>query len=107
MLIFFIKHFGKKYVLVGYFIRLAVVFRALMDVLINVVIRLLDRFLPEGKKVEIPYMRFDLRNTSVTDMLSALRKQDVSKKSMRSLLETVSYDGTMLIRHNEVIPLQD
>lgn len=107
MLIFFNKHFGKRYVLIGYLIRLAVVFRALMDVLVNVVIRLLDRILPEEKKNEISYMRFDLRNTSVTDMLSALRTQEVPKKSKRSLLETVSYDGTMLIRHNEVIPLQD
>ena len=103
MLIFFNKHFGRKYVLIGYLIRLAVVFRALLDVLI----RLLDRFLPERKQLEIPYMRFDLRKTSVTDMLSALRNQEVPKKRMRSVVETVSYDGTMLIRHNEIIPLKD
>ena len=103
MLIFFNKHFGKKYVLLGYLIRLAVVFRAMLDMLI----RLLDRILPERKQAEIPYMRFDLRKTSVADMLSALRNQEVPKKKMRSLVETVSFDGTMLIRHNEVIPLMD
>lgn len=101
MLIFFNKHFGKKYVLIGYIVRLAVVFRALLDMLI----RLLDRILPDGKEEEISYMRFDLRQTSVTEMLSALHNQDVSKKRMRSMVETISHDGTMLIRHNEVIPI--
>ena len=103
MLIFFNKHFRKKYVLIGYLIRLAVVFRAMMDMLI----RLLDRILPERKQPEITYMRFDLRKTSVEDMLFALRNQEVSKKKMRSLVETISYDGTMLIRHNEVISIKD
>ena len=45
MLIFFNKHFGKKYLLVGYLIRLAVIFRAMMDMLI----RLLNRILPKKK----------------------------------------------------------
>ena len=103
MLIFFNKHFGKKYFLIGYLIQLAVVFRALLDMLI----RLLDRILPERKPADIPYMRFDLRKTSVTDMLSALRNQETTKKKKRSVVETVSFDGTMLIRHNEVIPLKD
>ena len=103
MLIFFNKHFGKKYYLIGYLIQLAVVFRALLDMLI----RLLDRILPERKPAEIPYMRFDLRKTSVTDMLSALRNQEVNKKKKRSMVETVSFDGTMLIRHNQVLPLND
>ncbi len=103
MLIFFNKHFGKKYYLIGYLIQLAVVFRALLDMLI----RLLDRILPERKPAEIPYMRFDLRKTSVTDMLSALRNQEFNKKKKRSMVETVSFDGTMLIRHNQVLPLND
>ena len=103
MLIFFNKHFGKKYFLIGYLIQLAVVFRALLDMLI----RLLDRILPERKPADIPYMRFDLRKTSVTEMLSALRNQETTKKKRRSMVETVSFDGTMLIRHNEVIPLKE
>ena len=103
MLIFFNKHFGKKYFLIGYLIQLAVVFRALLDMLI----RLLDRILPERKPADIPYMRFDLRKTSVTEMLSALRNQEATKKKMRSMVETISFDGTMLIRHNEVIPFKD
>lgn len=103
MLIFFNKHFRKKYLLIGYLIRLAVVLRAMLDMLI----RILDRILPDRKQTEIPYMRFDLRKTSVTDMLYSLRNQDVSKKKIRSLVETVSHDGTMLIRHNEVISLEN
>ena len=103
MLIFFNKHFGKKYVLVGYIIRLAVVFRAMLDM----IIRLLDRILPERKQPDIPYLRFDLRKTSVSEMLSVLRNQDVPKKCIRSLVETISYDGSMLIRHNEVVPIDN
>ena len=102
MLIFFNKHFGKKYLLVGYLIRLAVIFRAMMDMLI----RLLNRILPKKKPKEIPYMRFDLRKTSVTDMLSALHNQKTGKKDRLAEVETVSYDGTMLIRHSEVLPLK-
>ncbi|MBR4645465.1 MAG: glycosyltransferase family 2 protein [Bacteroidaceae bacterium] len=102
MLIFFNKHFGKRYLFLGYIIRLAVVIRALMDMMI----RVLDRILPERKEVQIPYMRFDLRKTSVTDMLAALRNQQVDKKGKRAFLETISFDGTMLIRHNEVLALK-
>ena len=102
MLIFFNKHFGKKYLLVGYLIRLAVVFRAMMDMLI----RLLNKGLPEKKQKEIPYMRFDLRKTSVTDMLSSLRNQQPGKNNRLAEVETISYDGTMLIRHSEVLPLK-
>ena len=102
MLIFFNKHFGKKYLLVGYLIRLAVIFRAMMDMLI----RLLNRILPKKKPKEIPYMRFDLRKTSVTDMLSALHNQKTGKKDRLAEVETVTYDGTMLIRHSEVLPLK-
>jgi len=102
MLIFFNKHFSKRYLFVGYLIRLAVVVRAMMDMLV----RLLNRILPEKKQKEIPYMRFDLRKTSVTEMFSALRNQKPGKNERLSELETVSYDGTMLIRHSEVIPLK-
>ena len=102
MLIFFNKHFGKKYLLVGYLIRLAVVLRAMMDMFI----RLLNKGLPEKKQKEIPYMRFDLRETSVSDMLSALRNQKPGKNERLSEVETVSHDGTMLIRHSEVLPLK-
>lgn len=103
MLIFFNKHFGKKYVLVGYIIRLAVVFRAMLDMFI----RLLDRILPERKQPDIPYLRFDLRKTSVSEMLSVLRNQKVPEKGVRSLVETISFDGSMLIRHNEVVPVDN
>ena len=103
MLIFFNKHFGRKYVLIGYLVRLAVVFRALLDMLI----RVLDRILPERKQEEKPYMRFDLRKTSVTEMLSALQNQKDTGNGIRSMVETLSYDGSVLIRHNEVITLKD
>ena len=102
MLIFFSKHFRKKYMFVGYLIRLAVVVRAMLDMLI----RVFNKALPEKKHKEMSYMRFDLRKTSVTEMLSALRNQKPDKDERRAEVETVSYDGTMLIRHSEVLPLK-
>lgn len=102
MLIFFSKHFGKKYLFVGYLIRLAVVGRAMLDMMI----RVLNKVLPEKKQKEIPYMRFDLRETSVKEMLFALCNQKPGKDERRAEVETVSYDGTMLIRHSEVLPLK-
>jgi len=101
MLIFFNKHFGRKYLFVGYLIRLAVVGRAMLDMLI----RVLNKFLPE-KEQKVPYMRFDLHKTSVAEMLSALRNQKPCKNERRAEVETLSYDGTMLIRHSEVLPLK-
>ena len=103
MLIFFNKHFGKKYLFLGYLIRLAVIIRAMMDM----IIQLLLRILPAGKPVSLPYMRFDLRETSVKDMFYQLQHQQVQKNKRRSMVETLSYDGTMLIRHNEVVPLKE
>ena len=103
MLIFFNKHYGKRYQFIAYLIRLAVVVRAMMDMLI----RLFERILPRKKQRSIPYMRFDLRKTSVTEMLSALRNQKISKDECLSEAEIISYDGTMLIRHSEVIPLSE
>ena len=100
MLIFFNKHFGRRYLLIGYIIRLAVICRAMMDMFIRVV----DRILPKRELEELSYMRFDLRKTTVTEMLQALRNQQPDN---RCLIETTSYDGTMLIRHNEVVSLKD
>lgn len=103
MLIFFNKHYGKRYQFIAYLIRLAVVVRAMMDMLI----RLFERILPRKKQRSVPYMHFDLRKTSVTEMLSALRNQKIGKDECLSEAEIISYDGTMLIRHSEVIPLSD
>jgi GT2 family glycosyltransferase len=103
MLIFFNKHFGKRYLILGYIIRLAVVLRALLDM----VIRLMERIFPEKKPVQLPGLRFDLRKTPVSEALTALRTQQVKKDGTRALLESISFDGTMLIRYNEVISLND
>jgi len=103
MLIFFNKHFGKRYLFLAYLIRLAVVVRAMIDMLI----RLFNRILPEKKPRCVPYIRFDLRKTSVSEMLSVLRNQKVNKDGRLSEAEIVSYDGTMLIRHSEVIPMSE
>jgi GT2 family glycosyltransferase len=101
MLIFFNKHYRRRYLLVSYLIRLAVIFRAILDVLI----RAFRKIGPLEREHETIYMRFDLRKTSVTDMLSALRNQTPDRNKGLAEVETVSYDGTMLIRHNGVLPV--
>ena len=101
MLIFFNKHYRRRYLLVSYVIRLAVIFRAILDVLI----RAFRKICPVKRERETIYMRFDLRKTSVTDMLSALRNQTPDRNKGLAEAETVSYDGTMLIRHNGVLPV--
>lgn len=103
MLIFFNKHFGKKYLFIALLVRLAVIVRAIIDMLI----RLLNKILPENNQRTASYLRFDLRETSVTEMLSVLRNQKVGKGERLSEAEIVSYDGTMLIRHSEVIPMSE
>ncbi len=101
MLIFFNKHYRRRYLLVSYLIRLAVIFRAILDVLITA----FRKIGPLEREHETIYMRFDLRKTSVTDMLSALRNQTPDRNKGLAEVETVSYDGTMLIRHNGVLPV--
>ena len=48
-----------------------------------------------------------LKLEDVSEMLSVLRNQEVPEKGLRSLVETISYDGSMLIRHNEVVPVDN
>lgn len=97
MLIFFNKHFGKRYMLLGYLIKLAVCVRAFLDVLVRIVQRI---YTPDAPQLE--YVRYDLRETSAKDMLEALRCQP---EGSRKTLETLSHDGRLLIRHNEVVEL--
>lgn len=103
MLIFFNKHYRRKYLLIAYIIRLAVYLRAMLDMMI----RLYNRFFPSQTDMVVPYLRFDLRKMSVSDMLSALRSQKADENGMLAELETISHDGTMLIRHNGVHPLNE
>lgn len=101
MLIFFNKHYRRRYWLVSYVIRMVVILRAMLDMLI----RVFQKLFPIRREYGVTYMRFDLRKTSVTEMLSALRNQTPGRNEGLAEAETLSYDGTMLIRHNCVLPL--
>jgi len=99
MLIFFNKHYGKRYFILSYLIRLAVYARAMVDMLLRVV-RKTKKAL--GFKSEAPrfeYVRFDLNETPVCKVLDFLKNQPENERKM---LETYSADHKVLIRHNEV-----
>lgn len=96
MLIFFNKHFANKYFLMGYLIKLAVCLRASMDVFV----RLYYHVSPDTP-IDRKYVRYDLSKTSIQQVLEELRTQP---EGDRSCLETISADGTMLIRHSEIVP---
>lgn len=100
MLIFFNKHYGHRYRLLGVIIKLAVYGRALVDMLQRVVHRV-KKFLhiqPAPQQVE--YVRFDLNETSVREVLDFLKSQP---EDNRKTLETWSADHKVLIHHNEII----
>jgi hypothetical protein len=80
---------------------MVVILRAMLDMLI----RVFQKLFPIRREYGVTYMRFDLRKTSVTEMLSALRNQTPGRNEGLAEAETLSYDGTMLIRHNCVLPL--
>lgn len=96
MLIFFNKHFGRRYRLLGQLIKLAVCLRAAVDVFLR-----LYQHLTPSRDVVYDYVRYDLSKTPASVMLEELRTQP---EDSRRLLETISGDGTMLIRHCEIVP---
>ena len=91
MLIFFRKHYGRRYRLLGYVVRLAVCLRALLDLIVQKTSCLFRR----GEDDKCDYVRRDIRSLSVKDTLEWLRTQEPQQ---RRVLETVSLDGTRLIR---------
>lgn len=96
MLIFFNKHYGKKYFILGQLIRLAVCLRASIDLFAR-----LYYHMGPTRQVEYKYVRYDLSQTPTKQVLEELRKQP---EGFRRFLETTSADGTMIIRHTEVVP---
>lgn len=101
MLIFFRKHFSRRYRLLGRFICLAVRVRAAMDMMLRAVDRLRRRLhcMPRPKKVE--YLSFDLDAQPISEMLLTLRRQP---HGTRKTLETRSARLGVIIRPGEIIP---
>lgn len=98
MLIFFNKHYGRKYRLLSYAIRLAVCARALADLTIQKTSKVLQR----KDTDECDYVRRDIRTSSIKDTLEWMRTQ---KPDSRRVLETVSCDGKRLIQLGGTVPL--
>ncbi len=104
MLIFFNKHFGRRYRLLGYLIRLAVLGRAFLDILIRMVGRVRRILHIPVRKEVVRYISFDFDTTPVKQILHTLRRQPSGR---RCSLETVSHKAGVIIRSSEVLPLTD
>ena len=100
MLIFFNKHYGRRYKLLGLLVRSAVVLRAMADLYGN----MLSRLACPHRATVLRYMRRDLRTTSISAVLRELHMQDDGE---RCFLETVSHDGQWLIRHFDLVRVGD
>lgn len=100
MLIFFDKHYSKKYCILGWFIRFAVYLRAFLDVFV----RFVERMWPSSNTSDIQYFRLDIRSESISDKLEALRLQD---ENNRLPLEVISNDGKFVIRQSGIIPFEN
>ena len=95
MLIFFNKHFGRRYRLLGLLIRLAVYVRALVDMYLRAWYRLRVKLHCPPREAEVKYMTFDVDETSYSDILSALQNQP---HGQRRVLELISRCAGVRIR---------
>lgn len=104
MLIFFNKHFGHRYRVLGIFIRLAVWARALADMVLRMVLRVRAWLGFPARYVAPGYLVFDFDNTPVSEMLRQLAAQPHER---RLLLETRSRQTGMAIRPGGATPLTE
>lgn len=102
MLIFFNKHYRRRYRLLGLLIRLAVYVRAMMDFFLRAWywLRVELHCPPQERPVE--YMQYDIDQTSVSHILSALQAQPHGR---RRILELRSSKAGVRIRPGEVVSL--
>lgn len=104
MLIFFNKHYGRRYRILGKFVRLAVWVRALMDMVLRLVMRVrVWMGIPE-RYVDPGYLVFDFDSTPVSEMLRRLADQP---HGQRLQLETRSQLTGMAIRSGGARPLTE
>ncbi|MGN0232951.1 MAG: glycosyltransferase family 2 protein [Bacteroidaceae bacterium] len=102
MLIFFNKHYGHRYRLLGILIRMAVYARALVDALLRIWQRVLSLLHCSSAPAPFVYLTFDLDAQPVSRMLDQLRRQSAPRRVLR----TQSRRTGMVICHNEVYPLE-
>ena len=104
MLIFYNKHYRRRYRFLGWFIKAAVVARASMDMILRTFARL-RRFLHlKPSPRERRYLTFDFDTTPVSQMLEALQMQSGDK---RAELQTISREARTIVRPGEALPLQE
>lgn len=102
MLIFFNKHYGRRYRLLGLLIRLAVYVRALMDALLRIWQRMLRLFRWPATPVSFEYLSFDIDAQPISQMLQQLHKQTAPRRVLR----TQSWRTGLVISHDSVSPLK-
>lgn len=104
MLIFFNKHYRRRYHVLGFFIKLAVLLRAFLDMCESALHKLLVALRLVSRRRQVRSLRFNFDETPVSQMLDALEAQtDVP----RAVLETVSPQAGTLIRPGESMPLRE
>ncbi len=102
MLIFFNKHYRRRYRLLGLLIRLAVYVRAFLDVCLRVWYQLRVALHCPPRERPVEYMQYDIDETSVSHILSALQAQPHGR---RRVLELCSPKAGVRIRPGEVVCL--
>lgn len=103
MLIFFNKHYGRRYRLLGILIRMAVYVRALIDACLRLWLRILSLLNIPSTPTPSEYLTFDFDEQPVSQMLSQLRTQSAPRR----LLRTQSHHTGWVICHDEVYPMQE
>lgn len=101
MLLFFNKHYGRRYRLLGVLVRLAVYGRACLDSLLRLWQRMLRALHCESTPVPPEYLTCDLDSQPISAMLERLRTQPAPRRTLR----TVSRVTGMAICPSGVTPL--
>lgn len=102
MLIFFNKHYSNRYRFLGFFIKVAVYVRALLDMYIRMWDKTCQRLGWNTTPPPVTYIRFNFDTMSAHEILETLRMQ---LHNERRTIETVSEKAGVIIRPGEVIPL--
>lgn len=104
MLIFFNKHYSSQYRFLGFFIKVAVYLRALLDMYIRMWDKMCLRIGWHSTPPPIRYIRFNFDTMSAHEILETLRMQPHKE---RQVIETVSKKTGMIIRPGEIKPLAE
>lgn len=102
MLIFFNKHFGHRYMLLGWIVKLAVMLRALVDLCQRWLMALRTRLGIRPRPYMPGFISFDASTTTVKEMLERLEQQP---QGQRRWIEIIHPQAGLVVRPGEVLPL--